>query len=190
MHEYESIIYSVKIDCIVTSAVKGWSLLLSILPDHVIPSILSSQLPLLTGILENSLDLTVKMAVGQSVALLFELARDVDEDLLESDDVDILCGVIQSMASESNRYTGRKERSQQRSCFREILQSVESGTVPERTVKFGLETLTLDSWARLLQYTALTDLLGTGMRSHLQNCLLYTSPSPRDRTRSRMPSSA
>ena len=27
-------------------------------------------------------------------------------------------------------------------------------------------------------------------RQHLHNCLLYTSPSPRDRTRSRMPSSA
>ena len=40
-----------------------------------------SQLPLLTGVLENSLDLTVKMAVGQSVALLFELARDIDEDV-------------------------------------------------------------------------------------------------------------
>ena len=26
--------------------------------------------------------------------------------------------------------------------------------------------------------------------SQLKNCLLYTSPSPRDRTRSRMPSSA
>ena len=26
--------------------------------------------------------------------------------------------------------------------------------------------------------------------SYLQSCLLYTSPSPRDRTRSRMPSSA
>ena len=26
--------------------------------------------------------------------------------------------------------------------------------------------------------------------AHLFNCLLYTSPSPRDRTRSRMPSSA
>ena len=25
---------------------------------------------------------------------------------------------------------------------------------------------------------------------HVRNCLLYTSPSPRDRTRSRMPSSA
>ena len=28
------------------------------------------------------------------------------------------------------------------------------------------------------------------MLNQLKNCLLYTSPSPRDRTRSRMPSSA
>ena len=28
------------------------------------------------------------------------------------------------------------------------------------------------------------------MRAMYENCLLYTSPSPRDRTRSRMPSSA
>ena len=33
--------------------------------------------------------------------------------------------------------------------------------------------------------------LGTRVRvTNLTNCLLYTSPSPRDRTRSRMPSSA
>ena len=29
-----------------------------------------------------------------------------------------------------------------------------------------------------------------GSRTHVYTCLLYTSPSPRDRTRSRMPSSA
>ena len=29
-----------------------------------------------------------------------------------------------------------------------------------------------------------------GIRAVVMNCLLYTSPSPRDRTRSRMPSSA
>ena len=33
-------------------------------------------------------------------------------------------------------------------------------------------------------------LLGTGMHPLLKLCLLYTSPSPRDRQRSRMPSSA
>ena len=31
---------------------------------------------------------------------------------------------------------------------------------------------------------------GTGFKSRLSTCLLYTSPSPQDRTRSRMPSSA
>ena len=30
----------------------------------------------------------------------------------------------------------------------------------------------------------------TELNWHLNDCLLYTSPSPRDRTRSRMPSSA
>ena len=30
----------------------------------------------------------------------------------------------------------------------------------------------------------------TGLQGSLSDCLLYTSPSPRDRTRSRMPSSA
>ena len=33
-------------------------------------------------------------------------------------------------------------------------------------------------------------LLGKHRDCHLNICLLYTSPSPRDRTRSRMPSSA
>ena len=34
------------------------------------------------------------------------------------------------------------------------------------------------------------DLLSCGNIAHSIACLLYTSPSPRDRTRSRMPSSA
>ena len=34
------------------------------------------------------------------------------------------------------------------------------------------------------------DVADHGRRAQYQNCLLYTSPSPRDRTRSRMPSSA
>jgi len=36
----------------------------------------------------------------------------------------------------------------------------------------------------------LYDLVGIDVMAHVNTCLLYTSPSPRDRTRSRMPSSA
>ena len=35
-----------------------------------------------------------------------------------------------------------------------------------------------------------SDVVAEGRLEPIQGCLLYTSPSPRDRTRSRMPSSA
>ena len=38
--------------------------------------------------------------------------------------------------------------------------------------------------------TIIFDPLGEAMELMIKGCLLYTSPSPRDRTRSRMPSSA
>ena len=37
---------------------------------------------------------------------------------------------------------------------------------------------------------AIAPVEGDGFVDHIGDCLLYTSPSPRDRTRSRMPSSA
>ena len=39
-------------------------------------------------------------------------------------------------------------------------------------------------------YRGIRHRLGLPVRGQATNCLLYTSPSPRDRTRSRMPSSA
>ena len=67
---------------------------------------------------------------------------------------------------------------------------------PDANVKFGhpgaLKDGMLDYW--IDSSTAICDLphhpsCGLSIDHHL-SCLLYTSPSPRDRTRSRMPSSA
>ena len=48
-------------------------------------------------------DLAVRVAVGQAVALLFELVRDLDDELLETEEVDITCALIRELATESNR---------------------------------------------------------------------------------------
>ena len=56
--------------------------------------------------------------------------------------------LIQQLATESDRYTGRRERNTQRSCFRDILSTLEEGSVPDREVRFGVELLALDSWAK------------------------------------------
>ena len=60
-----------------------------------------------------------------------------------------------------------------------------SAEVHDKRVKLGYDTCMLcgDKQAREVVHTVLP--------LHKSNyCLLYTSPSPRDRTRSRMPSSA
>ena len=59
-------------------------------------------------------------------------------------------GLIQKLATESDRYTSRKERNAQRSSFRDILSALRDGSVPDREVRFGVELLPLDSWARLV----------------------------------------
>lgn len=85
-------------------------------------------LPVLNKLLEQE-ELSVRLAVGLAVALLFELARDnssgdVDE-MLESADSSDAYTLIQQLATESNRHTSRKDRNQMRSCFRDILLSLD-----------------------------------------------------------------
>ena len=59
----------------------------------------------------------------------------------------------------------------------------------DRGEKFTVNVFTGASTAPELDGT-LASVDGIGWRMPYQSCLLYTSPSPRDRTRSRMPSSA
>ena len=111
---------------LVSAAVRSWTLLLSIAPPHSIPSICCCSLPVLNKLLEWE-ELNVRVAVGVGVALLFELARDCEseEELLDSDACSYTYSLIQQLATESNRHTTRKDRNHTRSCFRDILLSLD-----------------------------------------------------------------
>ena len=64
------------------------------------------------------------------------------------------------------------------------------GVVSSQGIK---ETSKLFRWFNCLAYSTLAALIARTIIfpvGVLSDCLLYTSPSPRDRTRSRMPSSA
>ena len=67
---------------------------------------------------------TARLAIGQAVAILFELGREVDSDLLESAESCETYSLIEQLATESNRYTARKERNQLRAHFRDVLQTL------------------------------------------------------------------
>ena len=55
---------------------------------------------------------------------------------------------------------------------------------------FGIEIPMALTVIGLVLLTIISNVLLTVMFRNWKSCLLYTSPSPRDRTRSRMPSSA
>ena len=59
-------------------------------------------------------------------------------------------------------------------------------TPAEVAALFRVDPKTVTRWAKAGKLTSIRTLGG----HRRYNCLLYTSPSPRDRTRSRMPSSA
>ena len=68
-----------------------------------------------------------------------------------------------------------------------MLQQTQVATVIDYYERFLKRFPTLSSLAESTEQEVLTLWSGLG---YYRRCLLYTSPSPRDRTRSRMPSSA
>ncbi|XP_019656603.1 interferon-related developmental regulator 2 isoform X1 [Ailuropoda melanoleuca] len=149
------------------AALQAWALLLTVCPSTHISHILDRQLPRLPQLLSSE-SVNLRIAAGETIALLFELARDLEEDFLY-EDMEALCGALRTLATDSNKYRAKADRRRQRSTFRAVLHFVEGGECEEESIRFGLEVLYVDSWARRRVYAAFKDVLGSGMHHHLQN---------------------
>ncbi|XP_040850453.1 interferon-related developmental regulator 2 isoform X2 [Ochotona curzoniae] len=152
---------------VLCAALQAWALLLTICPSAHISRILSRQLPRLPQLLSSE-NVNLRIAAGETIALLFELARDLEEDFVY-EDMEALCSALRTLATDSNKFRAKADRRRQRSIFRAVLHYVEGGECEEQTVRFGMEVLYVDSWARHRTYTSFKDVLGSGMHHHLQN---------------------
>ncbi|XP_003936685.1 interferon-related developmental regulator 2 isoform X1 [Saimiri boliviensis] len=149
------------------AALQAWALLLTICPSTHFSHILDRQLPRLPQLLSSE-SVNLRIAAGETIALLFELARDLEEEFVYKD-MEALCSVLRTLATDSNKYRAKADRRRQRSTFRAVLHSVEGGEREEETVRFGFEVLYMDSWAQHRIYAAFKEVLGSGMHHHLQN---------------------
>ena len=68
--------------------------------------------------------------------------------------------------------------------------SAPGAVTAETMAQQGFDSLTIDLQHGLTDYSSALPMLQAISSTEVTPCLLYTSPSPRDRTRSRMPSSA
>lgn len=149
------------------ATLQAWALLLTICPSSHLSHILDRQLPRLHQLLSSE-TVNLRIAAGETIALLFELARDLEEDLAYGD-MHALRGALRTLATDSSKHRAKADRRRQRATFRAVLHFVEGGECEEETVRFGLEALYVDSWARRRVYAAFKAVLGSRLHHHLQN---------------------
>lgn len=143
----------------------AWALLLSVTPPPEAYTLINKHLRRMKFLLETS-DLSVRIAAGEILALMYEMGRDINEDFVG--DNNGLCDLLRDLATDGNKHKAKKDLRQQRSSFRDILRTVEDGVSPDEVVKFGTESVALHSWVRRRQYSAMKEILGTGVTIHLQ----------------------
>lgn len=152
------------------AAIQAWNLLFTLLSPGNIGTMInnSKALPSLEKLSEllESPHLDVRLAAGEALSLIFELGREESEDFEENFALDVTENLKQ-LATDSHKYRAKKDRKQQRATFRDILQFIENDVVPELQIKFGKETLILDSWVRRKQYETLCNILGPSINVHL-----------------------
>lgn len=154
-----------------SAALQAWSLLVTLCPSSRLTVLLDQHLPKLQACLQSS-DVNYRIAVGETIALMVELGRDVEEDF-EVEDSEGLCQCLKSLATDGNKHRAKNDRRKQRSIFREVLHYIENEDFTEERIRFGVESIYIDSWIRRRIYDAFKEILESGVRHHLQfNSLL------------------
>ncbi|XP_015203745.2 interferon-related developmental regulator 2 isoform X1 [Lepisosteus oculatus] len=148
------------------AALQAWALLVTLCPASRLHALLELHLPKLQACLASN-DVHFRIVAGETIALLFELGREFDEDFLY-EDAAALCGQLKDLATDSHKHRAKSDRRKQRSIFREVLHYIESEDFPEEKIRFGVESLYIDCWMRRRTYDAFKEVLGSGVRHHLQ----------------------
>jgi len=158
-----------------SGAISAWNLLLTTVSkkfayDTLIPDHLGQIVELLK---DESVDLRVE--AGEAVALLFEVARDIEADSFEMEnlsayaDLDDLLELLYSLAHDKNKTRSRKDKIKQRLPFKEIKTFVEEGVIPEEEIEIKFTKIKFSAWSQIKQLDAVRDVLSVGFQVHFQH---------------------
>nr|KAI8735885.1 interferon-related developmental regulator 1 [Biomphalaria glabrata] len=152
---------------LIGQALSAWCLLLTVAPQYEVQTHIMKHLGLLQDLLKNA-DVDLRITAGEAVALLYELARETNEEF-EHEDETSLFELLKQLATDSVKHRAKKDRRQQRSCFRDIQRYIVDFECTCETVKLGKENvLELNSWAQRRQYDTFCHVLMTGTSVHMK----------------------
>lgn len=159
---------SEKIAALHDDCLQSWTILLTAVHNSSTQAairLVDKHLDKITELLDSP-HLDIKCSVGETLAIMFEIIKSQNEDTT-CEDLGDVCDKMREIMLDTQKSRGKKDLRHQRSCFREILATIEDGQTPNLIIKFGSERLNLESWARRRQYDAFCELFGTGFNHHL-----------------------
>jgi hypothetical protein len=80
--------------------------------------------------------------------------------------VDQIIDKLSSLATDSSRQKGKKERAEQKKSFRDILKSVELGETPSESLKIEKSRHEFSGWSQIKQLNSIRDVVGKGLNTH------------------------
>ncbi|KAM9313024.1 interferon-related developmental regulator 1 [Gastrophryne carolinensis] len=146
-------------------ALQSWTLLLTICHTSEAKKKIDMHLPKLPRLLSCE-DVNMRIAAGETLAVLFELAREADADFYY-EDLEPLTRTLKALATDCHKHRAKVDRRKQRSVFRDVLRAVEDGDFPAEMIQFGRERMHIDGWVKRLTYDIFKELFGSGMQLHL-----------------------
>ncbi|MED6132255.1 hypothetical protein PIB30_017328 [Stylosanthes scabra] len=173
---------------IITSVVSSWSFLLSTIDDLNLNSkAWQNQISYLSGLLEKE-DRAVRIAAGEALALIFEIgttekfansrsASDTSQEeskpqgsyiFLQGLKGKVINQCKNLSVEAGGKGSAKKDLTNQRNLFRDILEFFEYGYCPETTTKIGGDSLQTSSWSQMIQLNFLKHFLGAGFIKHMQ----------------------
>ncbi|KAI8350618.1 interferon-related developmental regulator-domain-containing protein [Choanephora cucurbitarum] len=124
----------------------------------------------------------VRVAAGENVALMYECSHapknngqseeteeEEKEDMSEYEELDDLIDILQRLANESSRRVNKQDRKEQKSAFRDILKSVQTGHRPKERLKLGRQRFVFRGWAQIIELHAFRSILGAGLANHFES---------------------
>jgi len=152
------------------NALSSAGLLLSIFTPMQRMNYITGILPIARTQLQHT-NVEVRISAGELIALCFEYGlTDNDEFSEEVEDYDAMVEELEVLATDSAKYRAKKDRKQQRSSFRDILNTIlgDESSVEESIKISTQESYDISSWSERFQYNAFKQVLGSGTSVHIQ----------------------
>ncbi|EPS61999.1 hypothetical protein M569_12794, partial [Genlisea aurea] len=174
---------------VIATAISSWSFLLTTLDSRALhPKSWQESVYFLSTLMDKD-DKLLRIAAGEALALIFEMGSlekfcgdnktpppgeiPTEDDSRKTVHIHGLknkvLNQVRGLSTEAGgKGSAKKDLNNQRNTFRDILDFLEDGYVPESSTKIGGDTVHISTWAQFIQLNFLKHFLGGGFVMHMQ----------------------